>query len=229
MTDDACLYQNALRDHLFFSFYDNEESVPEPPLMPLPLTVPTSTTDFVPSTILIARAPFRDCHLCVPCILFDLGGPKSLFHRHSLPINAVPTPAADVSVLLTAAGTLNINDYINLCDVTLPEFTSSRHIINMRANLFDAPSPYDVIMGRDILKDVGIDTCFSDKTFPWLDCIIPMKPPHFLHSPFDDAISLAFLLDDSYETTTSTTYLLDSKYQQVTPEEVAQQQRHLTQ
>ena len=63
-----------------------------------------------------------------------------------------------------------------MTDLSLHEFVNGRKITNLSARVFDSKNyPYDVILGRDFLKSIGLDIQFSTGRVKWLDTIVDMK------------------------------------------------------
>ena len=55
-------------------------------------------------------------------------------------------------------------------DVQMMEFTNSRHVKGVGASVFDSPTcPYDIILGRDFLRSIGLMIDFQTDTIVWLD------------------------------------------------------------
>ena len=62
----------------------------------------------------------------------------------------------------------------------LPEFTVNK-IIDWNVHVFENKNPmYDLIIGRDLLHELGIDLLFSEGIMKWDTVIVPMKPKSFL-------------------------------------------------
>jgi transposase InsO family protein len=112
-------------------------------------------------------------------------------------------------------------------NITLPEFTRSRRVTSQRALIFENACPYDVILGRDFLHHTRIDVKFSNSTVLWEGIEVPMKPPLYWTQK---TVFHTLLVDedlDPYEACFAS-QILESKYEEVTPEAVATQQKHLT-
>ena len=63
-----------------------------------------------------------------------------------------------------------------MTELSLPEFVNGRKITNLSAQVFDSKNGlYDVILGRDFLKSIGLDIQFSTGSVKWLDTIVDMK------------------------------------------------------
>ena len=181
--------------------------------------------NMVPSSVLVAKAIQN-----TPCtrmlrVLFDSGGTNTIIHQRALPQGV--TPALDERPLrtVTAAGELQLNRYVHLQGIQLPEFTRSRMIDDHKAMVFSSPSQYDVILGSDFLTKVGIDTLFSQGATKWLDQTIPMRSPGYWQDPANRYLEL-YLAD--IEAEQHSVEIKEAKYEAVTPQEVVAQQHHLT-
>ena len=135
-------------------------------------------------------------------------------------------------------------------DVQMMEFTNSRHVRGIGASVFDSPTcPYDIILGRDFLRSIGLMIDFQTDTIVWLDERIDMKSINSVRNKLtmddigpqpDDRFfqqylqetyfSLEeaeddFMLDDEWDNYASE--ILGRKYGRVLPRDVAAEQHHL--
>jgi hypothetical protein len=88
----------------------------------------------------------------------------------------------------TKAGTF-MTDYKVKCQFTLPESHQGQDISwNMYVNESDARlDSYDMIIGRDLLHEVGMDLLFSLGVMKWENATVPMRDPSQLRSTEIDA------------------------------------------
>ena len=110
-----------------------------------------------------------------------------------------------------------------LREITLPEFNRNKKIDGQGAFVFDGDCNYDIILGRDFLMNAGIDIRFADSKIRWMNLTIDMKnigDKNVIHTGQVDT--------QGNEQDSFVTMILDAKYDGATPEEVAEQQRHLT-
>jgi hypothetical protein len=70
------------------------------------------------------------------------------------------------------------NQKVVLEELTLAEFSATQRIDKkVSAYVFDKPSsPYDLVLGLDLLVPLGIDISCSTQTIPWLDESVSWKP-----------------------------------------------------
>ena len=65
---------------------------------------------------------------------------------------------------------------------SFPEFSPTQRVDKaLQAYIYDQTnSPYDVILGLDVLKPLGIDISCSTETLTWNNIRIPWKPKSYL-------------------------------------------------
>ena len=83
---------------------------------------------------------------------------------------------------------------------------------------------YDIILGRDILCNLGINILFKEGQIEWDGSTIPMKPPNAqIHSHYhiEDSVDLD-------EATDRLRTILDAKYEPADLDEVMTDSEHLT-
>ena len=135
----------------------------------------------------------------------------------------------------TIAGNVPTNSYVWMSDMIMPEFDRSKTVTaDIKAYIFDAPCKYDLIIGREFLKPLGIDVAFKKCEVKWTlneqeePMTIPMKPANIWEDPIS---AMALLLDeDEYEQYLSSMVaeIKPSDYHEVNVDEVAKLQLHLT-
>ena len=59
---------------------------------------------------------------------------------------------------------------------SLPEFFEDR-LIEWNMHLTEKLGQYDMIIGRDLLTELGVDINFSTSTCSWDNSVIPMREP----------------------------------------------------
>ena len=77
----------------------------------------------------------------------------------------------------------------NKRNVSLPELWDTR-IVEWTAHVTNQKSNYDMIIGRDVLTELGISLNFKDMTMQWDTAIVPMKP-------IDATIENSYAVEDS--------------------------------
>jgi len=112
---------------------------------------------------------------------------------------------------------------VELSEATLPQFTRRRKF-NFKAHqiVSDSKSMYDIIMGRDILQQIGLDILYSSNEFCWDEIKVPMTPRGYWTKQSVKQF-------DEYEDTEKAeeAFLLDAKYGKVDLKKVVEEQTHL--
>jgi hypothetical protein len=174
--------------------------------------------------------------------LFDSGSDKTIVKRLSLPLG-IATSTGKKRKILGVNGSSTIDQDRLLKDITLLEFSSSQHIPGpIRAIVMDTDTQYDLIIGMDVMQVIRLDLHNLSKTIVWNNHRVPFKP----HDYFDDAQLHDLLANDMYDNSFNSindffhameTPLLggyksktihSSLYEPVNVQDVAQQQRHLS-
>lgn len=161
------------------------------------------------------------------CCLFDTGGSHTIINRRALSPQMTPTTAATPVSANTAAGNFSMTQTVQLRQVLLPEFSKSLHITEINAYIFDSPNtPYDIILGRDLLQQMKIDVCYSTRTVNWIETSIPLKAPTYWHNGLH--LYLHFASDDALDQGDCyVKEILPSKYEKVDINNVIKEQTHL--
>jgi hypothetical protein len=133
-----------------------------------------------------------------------------------------------------------VNQKVVLEELTLPEFYATQRIDKkVSAYVFDQPSsPYDLVLGLDLLVPLGINISCSTQTISWLDESVSWKPKsYFQDSQLKDSVSYethCFFVnsnDDFDALIKSHSALVDikgSKYEREDTDYATKQQKHLT-
>ena len=157
----------------------------------------------------------------------------------------------------TMAGTFTSNQAVRLRDVVLPEFHRNRVIERLKARVFYNPCRYDIILGRDVLRLLKLQTDFGANVMTWDDAVVSMKPKpkgrsstqNFIDEPTIAEELLYDLLEEELDDCTCdegfmataeanrekeaaaagyhSKTILSSKYEKVDTEEVANRCSHL--
>ena len=82
----------------------------------------------------------------------------------------------------TTAGTFNTT-FVKEIILKLPELNHSA-VIYSKCHLTDKLLNYDLILGRDIIHEIGIICNIENKTITWQEVSISMKPPNCTANEF---------------------------------------------
>jgi hypothetical protein len=131
----------------------------------------------------------------------------------------------------TKAGTFKTDRKVK-CQFTLPEFHEGKDISwNMYVNESDARlNSYDMIIGRDLLHELGIDLLFSLGVMKWDNATVPMRDPSQLRdSNIDDFEDEIFSMHDLTTTDAARIQeIMDVKYAPADINEMVSKRDHLT-
>jgi predicted aspartyl protease len=114
----------------------------------------------------------------------------------------------------TAAGTLKTSEKAKI-QFKLDELDESK-IIEWNAHVTEQQFSYDMIIGRDLLSELGININFKTNKVEWDDVSIPMKD-------IDATYSEAYYVEDSHivnESMERIKRILDAKYEPANLEEI---------
>jgi len=158
----------------------------------------------------------KDAH-----VLLDSGASSSII-SHELAKNLRLTKST-ACMWATAAGTISTNQKAKV-QFMFPELSETK-IITWNLHVFEQSTRYDLIIGRDLLQDLGILLDFKNQTVTWDEVTVPMRDP-------DTTIEDGYQIQESeilYEATERTKRILDAKYEAVTPQQIVDGCDHLTQ
>ena len=207
-----------IREPGYTNLVDSVDSFVEEQLDSRPVNS-AQTSDFVPTTPMIAATINEHSSGRALLALMDSGASNCLIHRRALPPGAVPTLLPRPLSNNTAAGDFAIKSWVQLSGVNLPEFGRYR-INNMQCLVFDAANcEYDLIIGRDWLIPFKFNISFEELSMTFRGETIPMKPKTDKGMLYADA---ALLMQENFATE-----ILRRKYEAHDLDEVVSEQQHL--
>jgi transposase InsO family protein len=175
--------------------------------------------------------------------LFDTGSTGTMIQQRCLPPGAKPNISNQKRITTTINGSFDTSLSVQLNDISLPEFVNGRIIDGIEARLFDSPScRYDIIFGRDFLKKTNMKFCFERNIVDWMGASITMKPVDHYNMISEvtdyglqpqDAIFIEYLnicvdMEENELFNNEEKELLGAAYGKVTTEQVATEQKHLS-
>jgi hypothetical protein len=156
---------------------DTESVSPKPTFIPSP-SKNDESHDLVPSTIMSVKAIGDAKCLKSTITLFDSGGSDIMINCNAIPKGAIEMVDTKKS-FRTTAGDLHTMATVQLDKINLPELSHVCHIGSYTAFVFEDPQtkvPYDIILGRNFLKGVGIQLDFVSSSSTWFELTVPMCP-----------------------------------------------------
>jgi hypothetical protein len=153
--------------------------------------------------------------------LLDSGGSGTLVtEKYASKLRHASTPTKQ-TVWTTPGGNLSTSTKCK-AQFTIPELHDNR-LIEWDVHVTKSLGAYDMIIGRDILTDLGIDIRFSNHTVEWDNSEIPMKD---VDATFEDSFHIGDgdAADDAMERIKS---ILDAKYEKADLYKVAEEAVHL--
>ena len=191
-------------------------------------------TDLAPITLLICDTIQGHVVERPLVILLDGGSSGSLINKRAIPKGAVATKSDRSHITTTASGSFDTSLTVGVKNIRLPEFSNGRKVEGWNLRIFDSTTcQYDMIIGSDFMRHIGIDNFFSTDTIRWIDRSVKMKPPHHydmmalfakrIKENYEDGDALSEAFTELYEAT-----ILDRAYRKVTPVECSNEQDHMT-
>ena len=111
---------------------------------------------------------------------------------------------------------------VELHQVVLPEFSKSFQLEIIKAYVIDVDTRHDIIVGRDVLHPAGFKMDFDRNIVEWMDMSISMKETPSSKVHLTDYVSDIENFDDQF-----VVEIKSSKYEEVDPNDVVSQQKHL--
>ena len=121
-------------------------------------------------------------------ILFDSGSSGTLVNKKL--VTKLKQVQTNTSNWTTKAGTFKTNKQCKV-ELMLPELHKDK-VITWMMHVDESNSSfhkYDIIIGRDLLQELGIDLKFSDHTIHWDNASAPMRAADILQQDSVDSIS----------------------------------------
>lgn len=101
-------------------------------------------------------------------VLYDSGGSKSMIKKSILPKGVRVTQSNNRMLMNTLAGTYAPLGSVEIKGMQLPAFDKNRIIAEHGFMVFDQHCSYDIILGGDFLRKIGMNLQYDDLTIEWL-------------------------------------------------------------
>jgi hypothetical protein len=107
-------------------------------------------------------------------VLFNPGSMLTWISSNKLPEGTKDDEAPPL-IGMTIAGQFNSNKTVELTNLCFPKFYRTRYFSSYKARVFETSCRYDMIIGRDMLRAMGLIVDFKDNLMTWDDVVIAMK------------------------------------------------------
>ena len=151
--------------------------------------------------------------------MFDSGASETIIQSNL--VKNLKSQKTNTQVWNTAAGKVATNKMAKIM-FNMPEFYESK-IVQCWAHVFDAKLSYDMIIGRDLMTELGIKIDFENLIVHWKEAEVPMRDPKITTKEF-------FTQDTEIveEAMTRVKKILDAKYEAADLKQIAAECTHLT-
>ena len=151
--------------------------------------------------------------------LFDSGASSTIIKQSA--VRHLKKSVTANTVFSTAAGNFSTQ---GKCRVILkfPEFSPTAEITKT-VHITETLGNYDLIIGRELMHDLGVDISFSQKTLTWNDATIEMKNPTCTKEDSFHVEEELFVSDK----TDRIAKILDAKYKPANLKEITDNLPHL--
>ena len=152
-------------------------------------------------------------------ILLDSGASSTLIKASKT--QTLKKTKSDTVKWTTSSGSFRTKQKVEV-NIALPELSNNRTIC-AHVHVTSTLNEFDMIIGRDLLSEIGITLNFKEHSIQWDDIEIPMKPANATKTHFHIADSPT--LDDATE---RIKHILDAKYEAANLNAIADSCTHLS-
>lgn len=156
-------------------------------------------------------------------ILFDSGASMSIVNDNLIPLQW-RTRQQQTTVWTTVAGKFETST-VAVVSFKIPTLHETK-IIQSSMHVAPQMSKYDIIIGRDLLQDLGIMLNFKDQTIQWEHGTVPMPSND---SPTMDLININSESQPVIEATNRVKAIIEAKYEKANLPEIVKLCSHLNQ
>ena len=107
-------------------------------------------------------------------VLYDSGGSKSMVKKNILPRGVRLDTNGPRTLMNSLAGTYAPLGSVSIKGMRLPVFDKNRIIDEHNFMVFDQPCNYDIILGGDFPRKIGMNLNYKDLSVEWLGNTAPM-------------------------------------------------------
>jgi hypothetical protein len=182
--------------------------------------------DFVPMSFALAKAIHGQESNSNMLVLFDPGSTLTWISSNKLPEGTKGDEAPPL-IGMTIAGQFNSNKAVELKNLCFPEFYRTQYFSSYKARVFETSCCYNMIIGHDMLRAMGLIVDFKDNLMTWDDVVIAMKTyPKKPSLPNEPSIVSQMILDLIKDNLITTDECL-TKYEPSNIGQIAQGQKQL--
>jgi hypothetical protein len=160
--------------------------------------------------------------------LVDTGTSSSLINKDIVENSSFEKTLSKKSTLwVTQAGTFETEGQVKVENFFLPQFTNKRKITS-DFHMFEMSSKdtYDLILGRDILTEIGFNMLYENSKFMWQDIQVDMVPRG--HWSKENISTFWRNFKTEQEEEANLAIIKPAEYKEVDITSVAEAQQHLT-
>ena len=163
-----------------------------------------SSNEPVPQVITEGISSASDTAFTFTNCLLDSGGTRSLIPRSRLPKSIPILKSIQPYSALSSSGVHHHQEYITLSKIRFPQFSINIWLENVKFIIFDDSNhcAYDIILGRDIIKQFGFIINFAKTETSCLNVTLPFIQRHTKPST-ESTILQNFINDMPTETSTN--------------------------
>lgn len=115
--------------------------------------------------------------------LFDSGSTLNMVKKSALPRNVKLFKIKQGEGIQTTMGSMGAQEYVKMEQISLPEFSPNRYIPETVAVVFDNPDVrYDWIMGRRLMKEIGLKLDFEKDEIEWIDKKVSFRTTDWINN-----------------------------------------------
>ena len=141
-----------------------------------------------------------------------------MIHRRVMPRGTTITQTNQRSLMNTLAGVYAPLGSASVKGIRLPAFDKNCIINEHEFMVFDSPCNYDIILGADFLKKIGMELNYEDLTIEWLGNTAPMDSlnnPAMVASHVESYLFQLDLEDQGFDIDSYVLSILGAKYKKV--------------
>ena len=233
--EDELEFEMSDFERKLYKMYYHDEMYVEYNCHPTPKKVYVHNPDLVPITLLVYDT-IKNKPVERPLVILLIDGSSgSLINQRAIPRGAVPSKSPKSHITTTASGSFDTSLTVGLKNIQLPEFSNGRKIEGWNCRIFNSSEcQYDIIIGLDLMRHIGIDNFFSTDTIQWIDRSVKMKHPHHydlmitnlnrIYEDYEDKEALCEACAELFEAKE----ILNQAYKKVSPNECANDQHHMS-